>query len=670
MIMSMKRMLTLLLGLIVFSSMLMAQRRFIDEVFTDVIKISDQIYSVNVTVVTGAPAADTLRYDLYLPAGDTCATRPLAVVLHTGTFLPRGFVSPTGDKNDYANVRICEGLAKRGYVAAAIQYRKGWNPIAPTDIERRATIINAAYRSIQDMYAFIRFMNMTVDDLANPYNLDMDRVAIFGIGTGGFVGFNAAVLTQEEIYIDKFRNPLTGVSFIDTTLVGDLHGIKAGLINVPNHVGYRDDFHFVFGLDGAVGDSSWMDDGMSVPLVAAGTVTHPTTPYGIDPITGEINCDLPVFAGAGTGAFVVNIGGSVCMISKANELGINDPLSSETYDDPVSVSIRGNENNFGQEHLWAINLPGPQSGPWEYWDSTFWKMFPYPLNPELSIHDVALSTNPDMSLAKANAYCDTAVWYFAPRAYAALKLNDVVCQCDNVAPDPLVINDFECRRNFEFGAGNDRIRVVDNPQRDADNNSEKAGEYRDPAADPWAALCVNFGDPVDLSVYNQFEFQIWSREDVPVLCKLEGGNSPAYETWLETTNAQTWETLVADFSSQAAADHTRVCIFPNGGVDQPTEDIYYLDNLRWEMISSVLTPRVDKLDISPNPVSNLLYIRNPGTAVHFAVLNTMGQLVKEIHAPGQELIPVIVGDLHQGIYLVVAYDAQGKLLANARVIKQ
>ena len=474
----MRKIFTFLLPLMVLTSGLSGQgTRYIDEVFTNIITIKDQIYGGNVTVITGAPTADTLLFDIYMPSPlqDTCTTRPLVVVLPTGTFLPRGLFAPTGDKDDYANVQVCERLAKRGYVAASIQYRAGWNPVAQSDTVRRSTIINAAYRGVQDLYTFVRFANLTAQDLDNPFKIDTNRVAVFGIGTGGFVGFNAAVLQQEEIYIEKFTNP-SGSPMIDTNLVGDLHGIKPALINIPNHVGYNDKFHFVFGLDGAVGDSSWMEDGTSVPLVVAGTVTHPTTPYGLDPITGEINCDLPVYTGVGTGTYVVNIAGSLCMAEKANSLGINNPLNKVEYNDPVSEAVRNNENNFDQEHLWAINLPGPQTGPWEYWDSTFWKTVPFALNPTLSIHDVAIATNPDMGFDKANRYIDTALWFFSPRSFVALKLNDLVCSCEGVVPDPSInlLTDFECQRNYSFNTGIERLMVMDNPSPDGANNSSKA----------------------------------------------------------------------------------------------------------------------------------------------------------------------------------------------------
>lgn len=668
----MKKIFTLLLWLSLFTGTTFSQgTRYIDEVFPNVITLTNQLYSVNVTVVTGVPAADTLLYDLYLPVGDTCTLRPLVVLLHTGTFLPRGVFAPTGDKDDYANVQIAQRLAKRGYVVASIQYRVGWNPVSVQDTVRRSTIINAAYRSIQDLYAFIRFANMLVVDFGNPYKIDTSRVAVFGVGTGAFVGFNAAVLTQEEIYIDKFTNP-SGSSMIDTFLVGDLHGVKPGLINFPNHVGYNDNFHFAFGLDGAVGDSSWMEDGLAVPMVAAGTVTHPTTPYGIDPISGEINCELPVYTGAGTGGFVVNIGGSVCMISKANSIGINNPLNKVSYDDPVSEEIRSNPNVFGQEHLWGINLPSPQTGPWEYWDSIFWDMRPHPLAAPLSIHDVALATNPDMSIDKANRYIDTALWFFSPRAFTALKLNELVCSCEEIVIDPSIfmINDFECQRNYEFGAGNDKLMIMDNPHPHPDNLSQKVGAYSDPVNDPWAALCVGFPDSIDLSTFNILMVDVHGpAADVPFLLKLEGGTSPAYEIWVNTTAVNAWETLTADFSSQANANHTRICIFPNGGVDSPLASTYFLDNIRLSLSTGLFYPAIETIDISPNPVDNVLFIRNPGEAVMFRLLNVTGQQVMNIKSSGQELTSMVVGHLYPGLYMLGAYDSDGKLLANARIIK-
>jgi hypothetical protein len=412
-----------------------------------------------------------------------------------------------------------------------------------------------------------------------------------------------------------------------------------------------------------------MEDGLSVPLVAAGTVTHPTTPFGIDPISGEINCELPVYAGAGTGSFVVNIGGSVCMISKANSLGINTELNKGDYSDPVSEAIRNLENSFDQEHLWAINLPGPQTGPWEYWDAAFWNTIPHPIAAPATIHQVALATNPDMSLDKANRYIDTSLWFFSPRAYIALNLGDLVCSCTGAVPDPSIIHDFECQRNFNFGAGADRLMTIDNSLPTSFNSSAKVGMYSDHANDPWAALCVGNGEPIDLVTFNTFHIDMVSpASGTPILLKLEGGSSPAYETWVNTTVGGDWETITGDFSSQTGADHLRICIFPNAGNDLP-EGTYLMDNLRLEFVSGLGSPSIAELEISPNPVDHILFVKNPGKADVLVLSDMMGRELMRTYVRDQPIVSMILGHIGTGMYIVSAHDEKGKITAVNKIMK-
>jgi hypothetical protein len=48
-------------------------------------------------------------------------------------------------------------FAKRGYVCAIVEYRKGWNPVSPDQLVRTGTILNAAYKGQQDTKAAVRF---------------------------------------------------------------------------------------------------------------------------------------------------------------------------------------------------------------------------------------------------------------------------------------------------------------------------------------------------------------------------------------------------------------------------------------------------------------------------------------------------------------------------------
>jgi hypothetical protein len=70
-----------------------------------------------------------LQADFYMPspAVDTVTNRPVVIVWHTGSFLPKGINgSPLGTRQDSAVVEMCSRFAKMGYVSIAASYRLGW----------------------------------------------------------------------------------------------------------------------------------------------------------------------------------------------------------------------------------------------------------------------------------------------------------------------------------------------------------------------------------------------------------------------------------------------------------------------------------------------------------------------------------------------------------------
>ena len=406
-------------------------QRYVSEIFSDVTVLSDVVYAGNVTIITGMPGPDTLKADWYMPAGDTVTNRPLVVYVHTGNFLPQPLNgSATGSKLDYTAQTICTRLAKMGYVAAAITYRTGWDPLNTEELVRRATLIQAAYRGVQDFRTFLRYARLTVDS-GNPYGIDGDKIAGFGEGTGGYVVMAAATLdAQEEIKIPKFQNPVTGDYFIDEALLGNLDGDEAGLINVPNHVGYSSDFSFSFNAGGALGDISWLDDG-NIPIASAHVVKDPFAPFGIDPMTGMLSCELPVIVPT-TLEFVVNVAGSKCLHNEMVALGLNTELDNADLSDNINTALAAQP--FAGDHLWAVARPSLESGPWAYWDSTYWKNIPHPLPQYDNFHEAGLATNPDMSMEKANAYIDTLISMFAPRAATVLGVLNTNVK-DNIKAD-------------------------------------------------------------------------------------------------------------------------------------------------------------------------------------------------------------------------------------------
>ena len=153
--------------------------------------------------------------------------------------------------------------------------------------------------------------------------------------------------------------------------------------------------------------------------------------------------------------------------------------------------------------------------------------------------------------------------------------------CEGAVKLPNIIDDFECQRNYAFGAGAQLVTVVNNPKLSATNSSVKVGLYKDQPNEPWAALCTDFPEAINLDVFNQLEFQVLSTKVVPVLLKLEGGTSPQKEIWTDIKTANDWYSISADFSGEKGKNHKRVCIFFNGGVETTTVDDYFIDNIKF-----------------------------------------------------------------------------------------
>ncbi|MCB0838291.1 MAG: hypothetical protein KDD99_16570, partial [Bacteroidetes bacterium] len=152
--------------------------------------------------------------------------------------------------------------------------------------------------------------------------------------------------------------------------------------------------------------------------------------------------------------------------------------------------------------------------------------------------------------------------------------------CEGVVAEPNIADDFECQRNVAYGAGADRLEVIDNPDVSNGNPSTKVGEYTD-VLDEWSALVLDYGQDIDLSVNNQFHIKIWSSVAVPLKFKLEGGSSGAIEIDTMVMNTGSWEDYTIDFSPYASESHQRVAIFFNAGVLPSQEDVYYIDDLTW-----------------------------------------------------------------------------------------
>ncbi len=425
--------------------------RYIDKIFDNVNVQSDIPYASNISVLTGSPALITLTCDIYTPDGDTETERPVVIVLHTGSFLPQYLNGQiTGGKLDSAVVNVCKELVQRGYVAVAADYRQGWNPVAPDQNVRTNTLLNAAYRGIQDTRACIRFLRKNVAEDGNSWGIDPDKIGVWGLGTGGYLSMGAAYLDRfEEVQLEKFTDSETAQYYIDTSLSGDPYGLETHPLNIGNNVDYSSDFKIAVNMGGALGDISWIEGKEDEPaLVGFHVPSDPFAPFGDGAVI------VPT-----TGDFVVSVSGTRTAVEKANEMGDNDELAPvNALDNELNTRVNaykeveatfpgGVTYTLAVDNMYPFVTDGVQAGPWDWWDKpTLDYVIPLvnmALGTDFSsddLHNSGLITNPDMSPEKGKAYIDTTMQYFLPRACNALGLESCITVNVNDVADQSLVN--------------------------------------------------------------------------------------------------------------------------------------------------------------------------------------------------------------------------------------
>lgn len=407
----------LIIALALVSSTSIGQR-YLTQTFDEVEVTTNITYGTNATVllvpVLGQAVPEALKMDIYEPVGDTETSRPVVLYFHTGNFLPHPQNGGTGGlRTDSSAVEICSRLAKMGYVVASCDYRLGWNPQSQDQDVRVNTLINAAYRGVQDCRTAIRFFRKTAAEDGNPYGIDPNRVVVWGQGTGGYIAFAAATIDEYlDIVLPKFTTEINGnpVPMVIESINGDIYGTSYGVFNndtlcYPNHVGYSSDFNVMVNMGGACGDISWVD-ASDVPMISFQVPTDPFAPY----TTGTLI--VPVL-----NYNVVEVSGSYDVQAAVAGFGTNDVFElAEGYAPGLPYTTSANELNNGFKGLYPLIGSNPfDSAPWEWWAST-------------NVNNSnGLATNPDMSEMKAMSFIDSIIGYSAPRIACALDLPESPC---------------------------------------------------------------------------------------------------------------------------------------------------------------------------------------------------------------------------------------------------
>lgn len=201
--------------------------------------------------VWSVPYGQTDLYmNVYTPDNDTLTKRPLMIWVHPGGFL-------NGAKEADDMVELCNRFAKKGYVTATIDYRKGFNPTSASSAER------AVYRGVQDLRAAIRYLKEHRD----VYGIDTNYTFVGGSSAGAF-----SVL--HVVYMDQHEAPASIAAGATYPALGCLDCEGNDYNHAMNISAYVN-------LWGAIGDSTWITADETTPGLLIHGTADPTVPYAV-----------------------------------------------------------------------------------------------------------------------------------------------------------------------------------------------------------------------------------------------------------------------------------------------------------------------------------------------------------------------------------------------------
>jgi len=148
--------------------------------------ISFQNVAVTRDVLFKTVGATELRMDIFSPEGDTDTSRPVMIAAFGGGFI-------AGNRfNEDDSVRIARDFARRGYVAAAIDYRT-----AATGTPTEDELLRAIMIALQDAWAAVRFFREDANG-PNIYGTNPNQIFVGGQSAGGVIGKNLAILDESD----------------------------------------------------------------------------------------------------------------------------------------------------------------------------------------------------------------------------------------------------------------------------------------------------------------------------------------------------------------------------------------------------------------------------------------------------------------------------------------
>jgi len=249
--------------------------RYRDTIFHDV-SVTTNVYFGTATPYGVLAQPQDLYMDIYAPAGDTLAKRPLIVFQFGG-----GFV--IGWRTEPDIPAFCTYFAKCGYVVATIDYRIGLN-VADTN-----STVRAFYRGWQDERSALRYLCQR----ANQYKLDTSSIFLTGTSAGCFCGLANAYMTNADRPVSSFGSTLEpdDLGCIDCSGNTDFGHHIPHIRGVINQWGAVLDTNYIEAAENVPVISFHGDQDVLVPYVYGYPFQLPVFPpvYGSVPIHQRLN---------------------------------------------------------------------------------------------------------------------------------------------------------------------------------------------------------------------------------------------------------------------------------------------------------------------------------------------------------------------------------------------
>lgn len=282
--------------------------RYIDEVFPNV-SMTTVKYGENTSY---AGNSQNLRMDIYTPDGDVATARPVVIMAFGGSFI-------WGDKATMAP--YCDYYAKRGFVAASIDYRLYDGPLFP--LPDSTVMLDVVIKALGDMKAAIRYFRKDAAT-TNQFNIDTNFVFIGGQSAGG-------ILAAHTAYVNELIEVKD--SFIYHAIIAN--GGMEGTTDDPANpaMGYSSEVQGVVNQFGGLYDPNWIQPG-DAPLISIHGTNDDVVPYG----SGMVSI---------SGFPIVRMNGSGILHPQANQSGV--------YNHLITVP-GGGHGDFLSNALWRDSL--------------------------------------------------------------------------------------------------------------------------------------------------------------------------------------------------------------------------------------------------------------------------------------------------------------------------